>query len=101
MNPDEYKTYAIKLVIGGMTWWAARYLPADAAASASAYIPTAAAGVVAIGAFAYGAYRSTNMKLVPEKSTALQIPGVTPDTAPVVGTSLNLTPMTGLAKVVG
>ncbi len=99
MNSDEIKTYATKIVIAAMTWLAARYLPADAGAAVSAYVPTIAAGLVAAGAFIYAAYRSTNMKLVPEDSTALKMPGqVAP---PPVGSSINLTPLNGVAKVVG
>jgi hypothetical protein len=101
MNPDEIKTYAIKAVIAGMTWLAARYLPASDQASLAAFAPTIAAGIVAIGAFIYGAYRSTNMKLVPENSTAINLPAAAEITKGPVGSSLNLTPLQGFAKIVG
>lgn len=99
MNSDEIKTNAIKFVIGFMTWFAARYLPPDANATLAEYIPTMAAGVVAFAAFGYGWYRSTNMKLVPEKATAVLLPGAIPP-APK-GAVIDLAPLSGLAKVVG
>jgi hypothetical protein len=91
MNPDEIKTYATKIVIAGMMWLAARYLPADAGAAASAYIPTIAAGVVALITFGYAAYRSTNMKLVPENAVAVKPSiAVSPATAPAIGEHANV-----------
>ena len=98
MNSDELTSHAIKIVIAVLTWVAARYLPPDVGASLSQYIPTIAAGVVALGAFAYGVYLHWNQKSVPENSTALQLPA---GAAPPVGAKIDLTPLTGLAKVVG
>ena len=98
MNSDEVTSHAIKIVIAVLTWVAARYLPPDVGASLSQYIPTIAAGVVALGAFAYGVYLHWNQKSVPENSTALQLPA---GAAPPVGAKIDLTPLTGLAKVVG
>lgn len=98
MNSDEVTSHAIKIVIAVLTWVAARYLPPDVGASLSQYIPTIAAGVVALGAFAYGVYLHWNQKSVPENSTALQLPA---GAAPPVGAKIDLAPLTGLAKVVG
>ena len=96
MNSDEIQTNAIKIVIAVMTWAATHYLPADANAALAAYAPTIAAGVVALGTFAYGVYRSTNMKLVPETATALHLDGKAQPVGTVVPAAV-----VAAAKVVG
>lgn len=102
MNNDELTSHAIKIVIAVLTWVSARYLPPDVGASFSAYIPTVAAGAVALAAAGYGVYRHTNMKLVPEKATAIVLPATTAGAAPPpVGATVNLTPLQGAVKVVG
>ena len=95
MNSDEITSHALKIVIAILSWVAARYLPADVNATASAYIPTIAAGIVAAGAFGYAVYRHANMKLVPEKSTAIGTASAMP-----VGTTIPPT-VAAAAKVVG
>lgn len=53
--------------------------------------------LIGAGSILWSAYAHWNMKKVPEASTALILP-----TGPApVGTSVDLAPMTGLAKVVG
>ena len=59
-------------------------------------ISVAAPALVTIGSIAWSIYSHWNMKRVPENSTALALP-----TKPAIGTTVDLAPLTGLAKVVG
>jgi hypothetical protein len=94
---DEIKSDAIKFLIGALSVIGARYFPADVNAEFAQYIPTIASGIVAVGLFCWGVYMHRGQKLVPSKSTAITLPtGPEP-----VGKVLDLTPMTGMAKVVG
>ena len=95
MNSDEITAHAIKIVIAVLTWICARYLPPDVSASLTADIPSIAAALVVLGTFAYGVYRHANMKLVPEKSTAI----ATAIPVPIGGTVAPAVAAT--AKVVG
>jgi hypothetical protein len=86
-----------KIVILLLGWVSGHYLPPELGASLAAYAPSIAAGVGAAAAFAYGAYKAYGMKKVPVTATALALP-IPP---PPVGSTVNLTPMTGTVKVVG
>ena len=94
---DELQSNAIKFLIGFLSVIGARYFPADINAQFTQYLPSIASGIVAIGLFLYGAYMHRGQKLVPTAATAILLPsGPEPK-----NTTLDLTPMTGLAKVVG
>ena len=105
LNSSELQSHAIKIVIGALMYVSGHYLPPDLSASVAGDIPSIASAIVAVGVFAYGYYLHNNMKLVPEKSTAVILPAAVPGAAPPppapVGAVINLTPLTGLAKVVG
>ena len=66
MNSDEIQSAVTKIVISILTWVAARYLPPDLSASLTAFLPTIAAGLGALAAFAFAVYTHWNMKKVPE-----------------------------------
>ena len=94
---DNIQSQAIKIVIGVMMYLVGHYLPPEVGSTLVQYVPAMAAGVVAAGFFFYGLYLHYGQKLVPQKSTAVILPsGPEPK-----GTTIDLTPMTGLAKVVG
>lgn len=82
MNNDEIKTIIIKILLIGLSSLAAA-LHINLGNSALPIV-TDVADLIVLG---YGIYRSTNMKLVPEHTTAVEVAGgplpVGSKTAPV------------------
>ena len=104
MNPDALKS-ALGQIATALLALATGYgvLTNDQAtslASAISTIFTSAAAAIPAGLLIINIlasiWRHYGMKKVPEKSTALLL-----STQPPVGSTVDLTPMTGLAKVVG
>jgi len=90
MYSDEIKTLLIKIAIMVLTSIATALHQNYGAADISAI----ATDLVDLGVLGYGIYRSTNMKLVPEASTAIHVPA-----GPLPVDSI--TPPNLAAKVVG
>lgn len=69
MNNDEIKTLAIKVLLIVLTSLATALHQNYGTESLTAF----ATDIVDAGVLGYGLYRSTNMKLVPEASTAIHV----------------------------
>jgi hypothetical protein len=87
------------LTLAGGLLAGAGYMDATQANTITNDLVVAIPALVSLGSVAWSIYAHWNMKKVPGDATALELPRST--TIPAVGKEINLTPMTGLAKVVG
>ena len=98
MNSDEIKTQLTKIMLVVLTGFATACFPGNLNDELSQYYPSIAAAAVALGFYFWSTYRTTNMKLVPEKATSILLPpAIKADNDGII----DLTPLKGLVKVVG
>jgi len=101
MNQEE-KLNALKqaltLIFGMLTVVAPQLATAEQYSTLTTAILTIVPACVTAYSVIWSIYAHWNMKKVPENATALVLP---PGAVPPVGATINLTPMTGVAKVVG
>ena len=98
MNSDEIKTQFTKIVLVALTGFATDYFPGNLNGELSQYYPSIAAAAVALGFYFWSTYRTTNMKLVPEKATPVLLPpAIKADSDGII----DLKPLKGLVKVAG
>jgi hypothetical protein len=90
-------------LIGGLLAGAG-WISAGQSADLVSDITIAVPALLSAGSILWSVYSHFNMKKVPVAATALILPPVAPgvpSALPAVGTTINLTPMIGVAKVVG
>jgi hypothetical protein len=95
-NSNEVQNYLVLAVIAATTAWAGNH--GIDASTWSSMITSFAPIAVGVGTALFSLWRNHNMKKVPEKATAIELPN---GSTPAVGTTINLAPLTGSAKVVG
>lgn len=86
------------LTLAGGLLAGAGFLSAEQAGTIAQDLTVAVPALVSLGSIAWSIYSHWNMKKVPVAATALILPV---GEKPAVGETVNLTPMTGTAKVVG
>jgi len=90
MNSDEIKSLIVKILLIVLSPYAAK-LHTDGATLQAIAVDLTDAGVLI-----FGIYDHWNQKKVPENSTAILLPG-----GPKAVGTIDLAPLSGLAKIVG
>lgn len=85
-------------LVGGLLAGAG-YLNAEQANTITNDVLTVVPALVSLGSVCWSIYAHWNQKKVPQSAVALELPSTVP--TPAKGTHLDLTPLTGVAQVVG